>query len=249
MPIRRRPSGPDLELYRNLRFGDLLNLHVLDTRQHRSDQPCGGELGNCEERLAESQTMTGAEQERWLLQGLATSGARWDVLAQQTIFAEIDFNASQPGSVGPAGLFNLDQWDGYAAQRRRIADLLAGGGAPRNTVVLTGDFHASFVNDVKVDYDDPGSPTVATEFVGTSISSDFGDEGLIGLVEAVTSSPDNAHIKDFDGRHRGYVACRVDRDTWTADYRIVSTTEQPTATASTRAVWVVEDGRPGAVPA
>ena len=86
-------------------------------------------------------------------------------LAQQTIFAEVDFNPAA-GSVGPAGLFNVDQWDGYVAQRRRISQFLADR-RPANPIVVTGDIHSSWANDVKLDYDDPASPTVAAEFVGT----------------------------------------------------------------------------------
>ena len=43
MPLRRSsmPTGLDMPLYRRLRFGDLIDMSVLDTRQYRSDQPCG----------------------------------------------------------------------------------------------------------------------------------------------------------------------------------------------------------------
>ncbi len=128
------------------------------------------------------------------MDGLARSDARWNVLAQQTIFGEVDFNPV-PGSVGPAGLFNVDQWDGYVAQRRRLSQFLAER-RPSNPVIITGDIHSSWALDAKLDYDDPASPTVASEYVGTSISSDF-PAAFIGPVNAALA--DNPHIKFFDG--------------------------------------------------
>jgi alkaline phosphatase D len=151
MPLRwsSLPVGAASQLYLRLTLGTLAQLNVLDTRQYRSDQPCGDGLKNCAGRLDPAQTMTGAQQEQWLLDGLAASHARWNVLAQQTIFAEVDFNPAL-GSVGPAGLFNVDQWDGYVAQRRRISEFLAVR-RPANPIVLTGDIHSSWANDLKLD--------------------------------------------------------------------------------------------------
>ncbi len=247
MPLRAAsvPTADGLALYRRLHFGDLAQLHVLDTRQHRTDQPCGDGLKNCPERFDPAATMTGAAQEAWLLDGMARSTSVWDVLAQQTIFAEVDFNPL-PGSAGIAGLFNVDQWDGYVVQRRRITEFLAGPAAPANPVVLTGDIHSSWVTDIKVDYDDPTKPVVATEFVGTSITSDF-PAAFIGPVTAAL--PDNPHVKDFDGLQRGYVLCHLDRQRWLTEFRVVDTVDLPTSPARVRRRWAVEQGRPGAQPA
>jgi len=84
MPLRRtsRPRGIDMQLYRRIAFGDLAEFNVLDTRQFRADQPCGDRFpATCEERLDEGRSITGAAQERWLLDGLEDSRARWNVLA------------------------------------------------------------------------------------------------------------------------------------------------------------------------
>lgn len=236
------PGGP--RLYRTIDWGRLAQFHVLDTRQFRTDQPCGDGLKNCAERFDPAATMTGAEQEAWLLQGLDASEARWNVLAQQTIFAEVDFNPA-PGSAGPAGLFNVDQWDGYVAQRRRISQFLADR-RPSNPVVITGDIHSSWANDVKLDYDDAASPTVASEFVGTSISSDF-PAVFIAPVNAALA--DNPHVRFFDGLYRGYVRCSVTQERWQTDFRAVATVDAPDAPAFTLRSFVVENGEPGVKPA
>lgn len=73
MPLRRFsiPRGPDMQLYRRLTFGNLAEFNVLDTRQYRTDQPCGdGTKPRCEQVFDPNATLTGAEQERWLFDGL-----------------------------------------------------------------------------------------------------------------------------------------------------------------------------------
>ena len=211
---------------------------MLDTRQYRTDQPCGDGLkARCTEAFDPGATMTGSEQEEWLLQGLDKSQAQWNVIAQQTIMAEYDFNPSPSVEV-----FNLEQWDGYVAARDRILGFLAQR-QPANPVVITGDIHSSWVHDLKVDFNDPSSQPVGTEFVGTSITSDFPAQFIAPVTAALS---DNPHTKFFDGAFRGYVRCNLNRDRWQTDFRVVSTILEQNADISTLASFVVEDGQPGA---
>lgn len=240
MPLRQSslPNGPNLLLYRRFTFGNLAEFNVLDTRQYRTDQPCGDGLkARCTEALDPGATMTGSEQEEWLLQGLDKSQAQWNVIAQQTIMAEYDFNPSPSVDV-----FNLDQWDGYVAGRDRFLGFLDQR-QPANPVVITGDIHSSWVHDLKIDFNDPSSPTVGTEFVGTSITSDFPAQFIAPVTAALS---DNPHTKFFDGAFRGYVRCNLNRDRWQTDFRVVSTILEQNADISTLASFVVEDGQPGA---
>ena len=151
LPMRTQPKGPDWQVYRRFRWGRLAEFSVLDTRQYRSDQACGDGMNTppCDEMYEEDRTLTGPEQERWLLTGLKTSNARWNVIAQQTIFAKFDYD------LGPGLAYNLDQWDGYPAARQRILDTLATH-RPSNPVIIGGDSHSAWVNDVLADFDDPG---------------------------------------------------------------------------------------------
>ncbi len=240
MPLRRSslPQGPNLQLYRRFTFGDLAQFNVLDTRQYRTDQPCNDGLKpRCTEALDPAATMTGTEQEQWLLRGLDKSPARWNVIAQQTMMAEYDFDARPSAEV-----FNMDQWDGYVAARARLLTFL-NQRRPSNPIVLTGDIHSSWVHDLKLDFSNPASPTVGTEFVGTSITSDFPAQFIAPVRAAL---PDNPHTKFFDGAFRGYVRCNLTRDRWQSDYRVVSTILDPNASISTSASFVVENGQPGA---
>jgi alkaline phosphatase D len=93
-------------------------------------------------------------------------------------------------------------------------------------------------------FDRAGSPTVATEFVGTSISTN-GDIPVYGPYYGPMIKF-NPHIKFFDGDRRGYVRCTVTPDQWRTDLRMVRTVSRPDAASYTLASFVVEDGRPGA---
>jgi alkaline phosphatase D len=246
MPLRRQmvPFGPHLRLYHQVAFGTLARFHLLDNRQFRSHQPCvapgrGGAAvaEDCAERLDARLTMHGEAQERWLEASLDRSRSRWNVLAQQSIMAQVD---RKPG---PGRQYWTDSWDGYPAARRRLLDYL-GSRRPANPVVIGGDVHSFWVTDLKPDFDDPGSPVVATEFVGTSITSQFDRPEVLDAQRA-----DNPHVRFADGRRRGYVRVEVTPQQLRADLRAMRSVTQPRAEADTLASFVVEDGRPGAVRA
>ncbi len=239
MPLRRFsfPTGADMQLYRRLTFGNLAEFNVLDTRQYRSDQACGdGTRINCTEALDPSRTITGQKQEQWLFQGLAKSQARWNILAQQVFMAQRDF---EPGA---EARLSMDGWDGYAASRDRLFQFLQQR-QPANPVVLTGDVHASWVNDLKADFNNPKSKTLGTEFVGTSISSGGDGSETNPTTEGILA--ENPHIKFFNNR-RGYVRCELTPQRWQSDYRTVEAVTTLDAPITTKASFVVENGRPGA---
>jgi alkaline phosphatase D len=240
LPLRRSsmPKGPDMPIYRRLAYGDLAEFSVLDTRQYRSDHPCGdGEHPRCAASFDPAQTMTGPEQERWLLEGLDRSQVRWNVIAQQVLMAELDHK------LGEGEVFWQDSWDGYPLARNRVLSHIASRQIP-NPVVITGDWHSTFVSDLKLDFKDPNSATIATEFTGTSISSN-GDQIVYGPYYG-PMIPENPHIKFFDGDRRGYVRCSLDHEQWLTDLRMVTTVSRPDAPVYTLASFVVEDGVPGA---
>ena len=141
---------------------------------------------------------------------------------------------------GPGQRINHDQWDGYAAARDRLLHAI-GRDRPGNPVVLSGDWHSSFVNDLKADFGDPDSETLATEFVGTSISSPG-----IPYETFARVLPDNPHVRFFDSRPRGYVRCTVTPERWLTELRALENPADPRSAIGTLASFVVESGRPGA---
>lgn len=236
LPTRTAPSGPDWPIYRRFRWGRLAEFAVLDTRQYRDAQACGDGMNTppCDEVYDPNRTMTGPEQETWLLEGLRRSTARWNVLAQQTILAAFDYD------LGPGKAHNLDQWDGYPAARQRILDTIIRH-RPANPVIISGDWHSHWVNDILADFDNPASEVVATEFVGTSISSGIGWDAAVrqGL-------PVNPHVKLYNGTYRGYVLCDVTRQRWQSTLRIVLDPGSSASEVRTLATFEVRDGVPGA---
>jgi alkaline phosphatase D len=211
---------------------------MMDTRQYRGDQPCGDEFNSdCVERTDPARSITGAEQEQWLLEGFGQSGTRWDVLGQQVYFSQVDFTP------GAGRGFNPDAWDGYVGNRDRI---VAGLGNVRNPVVLTGDVHAHWAAEVKERFEDPSSPTVATELVATSITS--GGDGSETRDDTAATLADNPHIRFYNNR-RGYVRTRFTPDGMRADFQVVPFVSRPGAPVQTRASFVVPDREPGLNPA
>lgn len=242
LPLRRaqRPKGPALRLYRHLAFGRLADLHVLDTRQYRSDQPCGDRVKpRCPDVFDPAATLMGPAQERWLLEGLSSSRARWNVVAQQVAMFQRDFTA------GPEQTFEMDKWDGYPAARDRIFGFVAARQV-RNLVALTGDLHAFWATDLKMSFDDESSPTVGAEFVATSISS--GGDGSETTAQAQTVLAENPHVRFRNGR-RGYLRCEITPELWRTDMRAVDIVTVPGAPVTTKASFVIENSRPGIMPA
>ncbi len=83
---------------------------------------------------------------------------------------------------------------------------------------------------------------VATEFVGTSISS--AGVPYEAFAEALRENP---HIRYFESRRRGYVRCEVTPERWRTDFRVVESVRDPVSPVSTLASFTVENGRPRVV--
>ena len=239
MPLRRSslPRDAMMLLYRNVTYGRLAQFLVLDTRQYRTDQPCGDKLKlPCEDINDPTATMLGETQERWLTQSLTASPARWNILAQQVMMAHVD---RVPGEVAK---FSMDQWPGYTQARRRLFQSFVDHEIS-NPIVLTGDIHCNWVNDLKLDFNDENSPTVATELVGTSISS--GGDGNPNSPKAETLLSENPCVKYFNAE-RGYVRCQITEKEWHTDFRVVPLVTKPRGDCLTRDSFVIESGRAGA---
>ena len=237
MPLRRSalPKGPDMLIYRGLSFGTLAQFFVLDTRQYRSDQPCGdGNKPQCAEALSVDQTLMGLEQREWLFRGLDQTPAKWNALAQQVMIARVDRLAGE--AVG----YSMDQWPGYEMERRALLRHL-NDHKIANPVAFAGDIHSNWANELIADFDDLDSKSVATEFVGTSISSS-GDGAAEpkGHAELLKENP----FVKFQNAERGYVMCEVTEKTWRTDFKTVEYVSRPGAPLQTKASFVVESGRP-----
>ncbi|HXH57189.1 alkaline phosphatase D family protein, partial [Iamia sp.] len=240
-PVRlTAPTGPDLQIYRRFAWGDLATFHMLDDRQYRDPPPCGGELAECPERLSGDRSMLGTEQRSWLADGLAGSGAVWDVVGQQVVFVPLPF--------GP--LYNNAQWDGYPQERELVWDLLK---TRPNPVIVTGDIHAAGVARLHEDLDDVDTPRIGTELVGTSVSSTF-NPALVDAAEALISSL--PYIEYVNAGQRGYTIVDLTAEHMRAEYKVVDQVTSPGGTISSayvleldaRAATEVPIGDPGTPP-
>lgn len=238
MPLRRRsmPQGPHMQLYRRAPFGRLADLMVLDTRQYRTDQPNGDRRSPLNEQaLDPNNSLLGDKQRNWLYKSLINSRATWNVLAQQVMMGLVG-RPKGDDSVD----YSMDQWPGYASERIQLMKFMAERRVP-NPVVLTGDIHSNWANELRIDDRDQDSQKVATEFVGTSISSGGNGEDQPSSLDALISK--NPFVK-FHNRQRGYIRCTVTPETWTSDYMVVDQVLKPGGTTSVRKSFVVESGDP-----
>lgn len=238
MPLRLSslPQGTKMQIYRKLSFGDFAEFAVLDTRQYRTDQPCGDRtVAPCEGVYDPGATIFGDAQEAWLKNTLDRSQAKWNIVANQVLMARIDMEP------GPAEAISTDKWSGYEACRNRLMQFLLER-RPSNPIVITGDIHSNWVSDLRVDWKDEKAAVVATEFTGTSISS--AGDGVDEQPNTETWYRENPHLKMYNGR-RGYVLITLRADQCRADYRIMPYVSRPSAPVRTHSSWIVENNRRG----
>jgi alkaline phosphatase D len=249
MPVRPSaslPNGPDMRIYDRFRFGELAEISLIDGRQYRSRAACWGPPdhgGNrveteaaCPELRQPDRTLLGAEQERWLFDGLARSQTRWNLIAQDVLMAQLR-ERNRDGEVQ----FWVDDWNGYPAARQRLITHLHDAKIA-NPVVLSGDIHSFWANDLKLDFDDAASPVVASEFVGTSVSAHPPPYDLF-----MKFMPDNPHVRYFESRKRGYAMLEIEPKRMTAHFRSLADVTLANTEVETLKSFVVAEGRPGPV--
>lgn len=239
-PSRCLPQGGGMQIYDRYSFGDLVSFSMLDGRQYRSREACyappygGGHVvtaAQCPELVEPSRSLLGAAQENWLYDGLARSRTRWNIIGQTVLMASLHDN--HPGAEAHEW---TEAWDGYPAARMRLLDHIESSGVA-NPVVLSGDNHAFWANELKRERD---GATIATEFVGTSITS-YGPP-----YEMVAKwLPSNPQVKFFESRKRGYSIVELNADRMVTRFQAISDAADPDASVSTLASFVIEAGQKG----
>ncbi|WP_425908164.1 alkaline phosphatase D family protein [Nitrobacter sp. TKz-YC02] len=247
MPLRARamPRGSSLQLYQQVRIGRLATFTVLDTRQYRSKQPCEvppsrrGHVASdsCTERLNPTRSLLGHAQEQWLFDGFKNCDTTWNVLAQSQLVAQF----RQRDAAGAIGHWT-EGWDGYPASRQRVLEAISDMRVS-NPVFIGGDIHSFWATDLKANFNNPSSQTVATEFVCTSITSD--GPPYQRFAEML---PENPHVHFFDSRPRGYVSADITPERAEMRFQTISDRRDPDAKVSTLKRFVVEKNKPEATP-
>ncbi|MEV8156056.1 alkaline phosphatase D family protein, partial [Streptomyces fradiae] len=251
MPVRTSTEGT---VYRRLRYGRLADLHLLDLRSFRSQQASTGS-GAVDDP---DRTITGRAQLDWLKAGLASSDATWRLVGTSVMISPVAFGSLPAHLLKPVaellglptgGLaINVDQWDGYTDDRRELLAHLRER-AIRNTVFLTGDIHMAWANDVPVTAATyPKSPSAATEFVVTSVTSDNLDDILkvpantASLVASTALKAANRHVHWIDMDHHGYGVLDVTSERSQMDYFVLSDRTKPDASAKWTRSYRTLDG-------
>jgi alkaline phosphatase D len=247
MPLRLAPAGQGdyakFRMFQRYDWGRLARFHVLDDRQYRATHACIGASSvwrrDCADLRDPGRTMLGSEQEAWLASGLASSGARWNIIAQQTLMAQ----SSQTRIVEPDdGRFWTDGWDGYPMARQRLFDSLGKSGAA-NPLVISGDVHTFYAAELRRDFDRPESnanQVIATEFCGTSVTSSSRPQQR--TQEYVDMNP---HIKYGRSDKRGFMLMEVTPAKTTTHFVGLDDVRDPGSAASMMASFVVNAGRAG----
>lgn len=225
MPLRQVDPNNAERIYRTIPYGDLMDLYMLDTRLiDRDEQVLGAAIDD------PARTLIGPDQLGWLSSEMSGTNARWKVLGQQVMMAPLQI----------FGLpFNTDQWDGYRPERQRVYDSILTKNI-QDVVVLTGDIHTFWANDLPGDNYDPGSGSgsIGVEFVVTSVTSSNGGfpigQGLIQLA--------NPHMKYINLADHGYIILDVNKTRLQGDYyRIDDVLTPQTYGESTGPHWYVND--------
>jgi len=220
------------QIYRRARWGRLVDLTLLDTRQYRDAHPNGGKLSlaltttaPADEVARVGRTLLGDAQRSWVLDGLGAAqddGVSWKLIGNQVMVSplrllDIDepaLRALQPGLTKHAGIYlNTDAWDGYQAERDQLTNFLYNERIS-NTGFLTGDIHSFWQSDVVRDYDEDFSPVVAQEFVCGSISSraaDFLGSLADSVSQAATTLRPSFRYVDLARRGYGLLDCTPER--------------------------------------
>ncbi len=249
VPHSLRPNGPHARIQGRLDWGRLARLQWVDDRQYRDLQACprpgrGGsntvKLRDCPALADPARSLLGAEQEQWLAQGWSLERP-WNLLAQQTLMAR--FSREPVVEASQDGRYWTDGWDGYPHARQRLLSAVAERKLP-GAVVLGGDVHAHYVADLKLNFEDEKAAVVATEFCGTSISTNGSAQTAVNA-----ALPHNPHIRYGRADQRGSVIFRLNAERLSADLRAVVEPKSAASSVQSAARFVVEAGRPGALPA
>ncbi len=224
MPLRKPDPSDDERIYRQVSYGDLADFFVLDTRlEGREEQD--GTSNNSPTR-----SILGPDQFEWLTAGMKNSNAQWKVLAQQVMMAPLEIFGST---------VNEDQWDGYAPERRKLYDTLMMNNI-QDMVVLTGDIHTSWANDLPLSgYNSgTGANSAGVEFITPSITS----PGLPINIGVPLLQLGNPHMKYINLDEHGYYVLSLNKLRTQADWYYVTDIDAPSNGESYVQTWYTNTG-------
>jgi len=233
LPIREQAPDNDTIIHRNFVWGNLLNFIMLDTRYEDRDSSLGTLIPLNNAYLTDTnRNMIGPHQLAWFKSQLSDTTVKWRIIGNQVMIAPLDLAGN---------LLNGDQWDGYPAERKRVFDYIMKQNI-HDVVFVTGDIHSSWANDLphpdSTYNSSTGAGSVATEFIGTSITSTAsGLSGVQGVIQL-----GNPHVKYVELTKRGYLLFDVNKQRVQGDFIHMSTIASHSYTATDDQYWMNLDG-------
>lgn len=201
MPIRMTDPADPVRIFRKLSYGNLLDFFMLDTRLYARDEQVSGSAITDPAR-----NLLGPDQLKWLIDEMKSSTAQWKVLGQQVMMAPLEAFGFP---------ISTDQWDGYQGERNRLYDSIMTHNL-KNVVVLTGDIHTAWANDLPGDNynSNTGAGSVGVEFITTSVTNtnsvvNFGQNAIKFA---------NPHVKYVNLADHGYFILDLNQSRAQADY-------------------------------
>lgn len=276
MPLRRSSMILDtqgkvanIDLYRQISYGDLARFLVLDTRQYRSYWACPdqGSLieSSCNDRLQDPIYRRRRRRRRrpyrrhtylgGKVMGSHTEPSPWLKDDQESWLKEKLTSSGSLWNVlaqqvimfkydhrDATGNYYSESWDSYSATRDRVLKHIIQNSV-RNPVVLSGDMHSAWASNLESNFlDSLNSDVIGTEFVSTSMSSGLSSGWKTTYENAL---PYNKHVKYYDGRQGGYLLCTIDKYNWKSEYLLAQSRTNDQSSLSTIATWYVHAGMAG----
>lgn len=233
IPIRENTGQ---QLYRTLKYGDLADIIMLDTRIEGREEQFPLLVFPSDEPSLPANIIS-AQQESWLRSQLTESTAKWKIIGNQVVMSLWQFVNPDSSKTNA----NADQWNGYREGRERLMSFIRDNDIS-NTVVVTGDVHSSWAMDVTFG-DDSYDPVtrdgaLAVEFVSPGITSP--PEIPRTVLDAFTAQ--SPHIRYAEADHKGYFVLDVQADKTQADWYLLDGIAENQGTQTLDASWAVMDG-------
>ena len=232
-PIRPVATGNDTIIHRNFKFGNLFNLIMLDTRLEGRDSSLGSLINVTDTYLSDTnRNMLGPIQLSWLKNQLSDTTTQWKIIGNQVMVAPLTYT-----TLGVTEILNGDQWDGYPAERNRVFNYISRNNI-KDVVFFSGDIHSSWADDMpgadSVYNPATGAGSVATEFIGSSITS---SPGTPPATPAVIMALD-PWFKYVDFTYRGYLLFDINKTRAQGDFIHVSAVDTRAYTTHDDAYWM-----------
>ena len=197
MPIRMPETGDQaaphqgLQFFRRFTFGDLADLSVVETRQNRSEQvssfvlvgtpEVNDQLNDPDRHIMEP------EQMQWLKDGITTQRS-WHLVGNQVMVSPLGWPGQYLGLAQGSVAINGDAWDGYRHDQTQLLSHMASQPLENgDTVILTGDIHSTWVENL---VGDPGTQMDGTVEKAGAVEAD--PTALVDQPEGTEVQPKNS---------------------------------------------------------